>query len=86
LKPSIRKYIFLPDFISREEGVPGNLTIFAFPRSSNFYSSEELGCTHMQTEFKNIPEKKSTSLAKQKIFIPENVNDRKHTLNAFAAT
>jgi len=40
----------------------------------------------MKTEFKNISKEKSTSLTKQKIFIPENVNDRKHMLNAFAAT
>eukprot|EP00957_Ditylum_brightwellii_P179220 13653552-Ditylum_brightwellii.AAC.1 len=45
-------------FISREEGVPGNLT----------------------TEFKNISKEKSTSLSKQKIFIPKNVNDGKHML------
>jgi len=71
-------------FISREEGVPGCLAVFAFPQSSNFYSSGELGCIHMQSEFNNISEEKSTFLSKHKIFTPENVNGSKHMLNAFA--
>eukprot|EP00957_Ditylum_brightwellii_P007631 577088-Ditylum_brightwellii.AAC.1 len=44
------------NFIAREDGIPGNLTIFAFPRS----------------EFKNIFKEKSTSLSKQKIVILKN--------------
>eukprot|EP00957_Ditylum_brightwellii_P109553 8355361-Ditylum_brightwellii.AAC.1 len=40
----------------------------------------------MQSEFNNISEEKSTSLSKHKIFIPTDVNNGKHMLNAFEAT
>eukprot|EP00957_Ditylum_brightwellii_P069637 5288902-Ditylum_brightwellii.AAC.1 len=32
-----------------------------------------------------MSEEKSTAISKQKMFVPENVNDGKHMLNAFAA-
>eukprot|EP00957_Ditylum_brightwellii_P195515 14897104-Ditylum_brightwellii.AAC.1 len=68
--------------VSHQNPVFGN--IFSCQKA-HFISREE-GCIHMQTEFKNISEEKITSLAKQKIIIPEILNDGKHMLNVFAAT
>lgn len=73
-------------FLSKVDEVPGNFTVFAFPRAI-IYSSADMNKFHAQSRNGNgMSDERAGELTKQKIFVPEKVEDGKHMLNAFAAS
>jgi len=60
--------------IFKIDKVPGNSTPFAFLRSV-VYTTADMCQLHMQTENKSMSDERCSSLEKQKLFIPELVND-----------
>jgi len=71
-------------FIAKIKKVPGNLTVFAFPQSV-IYSSSDICQLYMQMENKSMYDERCRTLAKQKLYCPKTVNNRNHILNAFSA-
>lgn len=85
--PGVVTAIYHGHFLSREQGLPGNLTIFCFPssrRNRSSWSSKEMLKLHLSSnKGKGLGDKATLVLCKQKLFFPIIVKEAEHHVNNF---